>query len=79
MVVSGFAISSSLEQLGSHELITSHGRSRRLDFEWRYFGALISNMIWMNGERTMLRSVVFSFTWIITMIIRRKSVILVKT
>ena len=79
VVVSGFAIPDSLNQLGSCGPIASCGRDQRLDFECRYFRALISKIVWMNGTRTMLRSVIFSFTWIITIIIRRKSMILVRT
>ena len=79
VVASGFPISSSQDWLGWYGFIVLHGRGWRLDFGWRYFVALISKMAWMNGMHMMLRSVIFSFAWIITMIIFRKSVILVRT
>ena len=79
LVVSGFTISGSLDQLGPCRFTALHGRGRRLDFESRYFKALISKMIWINGMHMMLRSEIFSFTWIIAIIIRRKSVSLVRT
>ena len=68
VAVSGFTISGSLDQLGSCGLTALLGRDQRLDFEWEYFGAFLSKMVWVNRTSTMLRSVIFSCTWIIAMI-----------
>lgn len=76
VAVSGFATSISLNQLGSCRLVASHGSDQRLDFQWRYIRTLLSKMVSMNGRHMILRSVIFSCTWIISRIVHRKLVIL---
>ena len=62
VVVFGFAISISLNQLGSCGLTASRGSDQMSDFEWTHCRALLSKMVWMNGKHMILRLVIFLCT-----------------